>query len=314
MQHLERSIGVGAPVHRERELVGSGRDREVRPCGRRRRLHPRSAPPPAHGRAQIGREPVDGSGLRRLVLGARARKREERARGEARDNPRANGVRRSPSRGAGAWRRGFTHLTRLAFFLYTRFEFSASEDLGMNEPQFDPGAFYEFNLAQGAVRVRDGSRVIILSDNVLAPLVSVAVKDGDLKPVRRLGRQLGEMIQESLGGSATNLPPELVVGHAAGVLALFGWGKLTMERWGDAIVARLSQLPLLDDGSLGIAALLGGVFTELFGDEVACVPIGSEMGTFVLLHPSVAQDVWAWSKEGLDVGSIVGRLRRGDAS
>lgn len=184
----------------------------------------------------------------------------------------------------------------------------------MSEPQFDPGAFYEFNLAQGAVRARDGSRVIVLSDNVLAPLVSVAVKDGDLKPVRRLGRQLGEMIQESLGTSATSLPPELVVGHAAGVLALFGWGRLSIERWGDAIVARLSQLPILDDGSLGIAALLGGVFTELFGDEVACVPIGSEMGTFVLLHPSVAQDVWAWSKEGLDLGSIVARLRRGDAS
>ncbi len=177
----------------------------------------------------------------------------------------------------------------------------------MVEARFDPGGFYEFNLAQGAVRSRDGSRVLILSDTVVAPLVSAAVKAGDLTPVRRLGRQIGHMVAESLGGGALDRPPEAVLGHAASVLALFGWGRLGLERWGDALVASLGEPPDLDDDNLGVAALLGGIFSELAGREVACVPTDRQ-GRFVLVDPTVAEQVWSWSKGGDDLPAILGKL------
>jgi hypothetical protein len=181
----------------------------------------------------------------------------------------------------------------------------------MSEPRFDPGGFYEFNLAHGAVKARDGSRVLILSDNALAPLVSAAVKNGDLKAVRRLGRQLGHLVEGALSKPPASCSPEDVIGHAAGVLALFGWGRLSIERWGDALVVKLGALPVLDEGHLGVAALLGGLFSELGGAEVACVPIAQDVGTFVLLDPGVAEEVWNWSKEGLNTPAIVGRLQSG---
>ena len=174
--------------------------------------------------------------------------------------------------------------------------------------RFDPGGFYEFNLSQGAVRARDGSRVLVLSDSVVAPLVSAAVRAGDLTPVRRLGRQVGEMVKESLGTDVLESNPEAVLGHAASALALFGWGRLGFERWGDALVAVLGQPPALDEDNLGVAALLGGLFSELAGREVACVPTDRD-GTFVLVDPTVAEQVWSWSKGGDDLPAIVGKLR-----
>jgi len=182
----------------------------------------------------------------------------------------------------------------------------------MAEARFDPGGFYDFNLAEGAVRARDGSRVLVLSDNVVAPLVSAAVKNGDLTAVRRLGRQIGQLVSESLGASALEQSPETVLAHASSALALFGWGRLGMQRWGDALVASLAQVPTLDDDHLGVAALLGGLFSELGGREVACVPTDTS-GRFVLVDPSVAEQVWAWSKGGDDLPKIVGKLQ-GEAS
>jgi len=183
----------------------------------------------------------------------------------------------------------------------------------MAEARFDPGGFYEFNLAHGAVRTRDGVRVLVLSDSVVAPLVSAAVKNGDLTPVRRLGRQLGQLVESSLGSSVRDHSPEAVLGYTASVLALFGWGRLELTRWGDALVASVADLPELDDDYLGIAALLGGLFSELGDREVACVP-SAEPGRFILVDPAVAERVWAWSRDGDDLPSIIGKLAPGGAS
>lgn len=172
---------------------------------------------------------------------------------------------------------------------------------------FEPGGFFEFDLAKGAVTARGAGRVLVLSDGVVAPLVSAAVEAGDLTSVRKLGRQLGEVTANGIDGSAEALPAEAVLGAAADVLSLFGWGRLEVERWGDAMVARLTDPPRLDDEHLGVAALLGGVFSALAEEEVACVPV-SEDGTFLLVDPSVAQQVWKWSRGGDDVAAIVGRL------
>ena len=176
---------------------------------------------------------------------------------------------------------------------------------------FDPAGFYEFDLAQGSVRSRDGSRVILLSDHALAPLVAAAVASGDLKAVRRLGRALGQLVESSLSGEAREQGPDQVLSHCATVLALFGWGRLRAERWGRALVIHLDHSPTLDEGQLAVAALLGGMLSELGGDEVACVPIGDHGGVFLLLHPGVAEEVWNWSREGSDLAEIVGRLQRG---
>ena len=63
----------------------------------------------------------------------------------------------------------------------------------MADGTFDPGGFFQFDLAHGAVRTRGGARVLVVSESVLAPLINAAVANGDLTAVRSLGSQLGSI-------------------------------------------------------------------------------------------------------------------------
>jgi hypothetical protein len=172
---------------------------------------------------------------------------------------------------------------------------------------FDPVGFFEFDLAGGEVRIPSGQRVVVMSESVVAPLVGAAVRHGELTAVERWGRSMGEEVLRSLGGDVDSLTPEVVLGHVAAVIALFGWGRLHLERWGDALVARLDAVPRLDVEQRAIAALLGGLFSSLAHRDVACVPVSDE-GRFLLLDPQIAEEVWTWSRKGDDLPTIVGRL------
>ncbi|MDB4972496.1 MAG: hypothetical protein JWN48_837 [Myxococcaceae bacterium] len=178
---------------------------------------------------------------------------------------------------------------------------TASETRG-----FDPGGYFAFDLARGAVHTRHGERVLVLASDVLGPLVSTAVRQGDLTAVRMLGKRIGEDAARSLASDVKAAAPEAVTTHVNGMLSLLGWGTLTLERWGQALVLALEGAPSLDNERLGLAALLGGAFTSLGGRDVACVPVDGTR--FVIVHPSIAEAVWSWSKEHKDLASIIARL------
>lgn len=177
----------------------------------------------------------------------------------------------------------------------------------MSEPTFDPGAFFTFDLRGGQVATRGGRRVLVLTDTVLAPLVGAAVANGDLTVVRRLGRHIGEEVRASLGGNADDVPVDVVLGHLGGVLSLFGWGRIHLDRWGDALVARVEHAPVIDAEQLALAALLGGLFSSVTGRDVACVPVG-ETVEFILVAPGIAETVWGWARTGENIAGIVARL------
>ncbi len=171
---------------------------------------------------------------------------------------------------------------------------------------FDPEKFYAFDLARGSVSTRHGERVLVMASEAVATLVASAVKHGDLTGVRALGKRIGEEAASSLATDVRGATPEAVVTHAAGVLALWGWGALHLERWGNALVLVLEGAPDLDPGKLGHASLLGGMLTSLSGRDIACVPVSS--GRFVVVHPSVAEQVFSWSQEGSDLSQIIAKL------
>lgn len=176
----------------------------------------------------------------------------------------------------------------------------------MGEPAFDAGLFYEFDVSAGTVRSRGGNRVLVVSERVIRPLVEASLQKGDLTALRRLGKDIGEHVASFFDVPLADLSPEVVLGHAAGVLSLFGWGRLAFERWGSALVAVLEGAPALDEGRLGTAALLGGAVSALAGREVACVPV--EGASFLVVDPSIAEQVWSWAKEGVTLAELVGRL------
>jgi hypothetical protein len=174
---------------------------------------------------------------------------------------------------------------------------------------FDPGSYYAFDLARGSVVTKHGERVLVLSTATVGPLVSLAVKHGDLTAVRTLGKRIGEDATRSLGSDVQKATPEAVITHASGTLAVLGFGALTLERWGDALLIELAGAPPLDGEQLGLAALLGGLLTSLGGRDIACVPV-SGAGRFLVVHPQIAEEVWTWAKEGRSLPEIVSRLDR----
>jgi hypothetical protein len=102
------------------------------------------------------------------------------------------------------------------------------------------------------------------------------------------------------------LSPEAVLGHVSAVTSLFGWGRLTFERWGAGLVVALRDKPELDEDELGAAALLGGMFSEISQRQVSCVPTGDSK--FIMVDFEVAETVWSWFKDGADLSAIVGML------
>ncbi len=174
----------------------------------------------------------------------------------------------------------------------------------MDEPRFDPGGFWEFHLSGGAVRTRAGRRVVVLPEDIAAPLLRLALAQGDERMLAQLGAALGAEAVETLGGDVEARTAETVVGHLKSVVALFGLGRLSLERWGDALVVTLDGAPPLPADALG--ALLGGLFGALGGDAVRCVP--TEDGRFVVVHAEAAEAVRAWAAEGVGPGVIAARL------
>jgi len=180
----------------------------------------------------------------------------------------------------------------------------------MTQPSFDPGGFFEFDLAKGKVRVDGGPRVLLLSETVLGLLVRMAVEQNDLTAVRSLGSEFGPLVARSLGAQPGSLSPADVIAHVGGMISLFGWGSLRLEQWGDALVLHVEGLPPLDDDNLAVAALLGGMFSTLCATEVACVPIGLT-GRYMMVDPMIAEQVWTWARDGHELGAIVSKLSVG---
>ncbi len=173
-------------------------------------------------------------------------------------------------------------------------------------PPFDPAGFYEFDLEEGVVQTRSGSRVVVLVAEAVGPLVAAAVARGDLTAMRRFGRAVGGQVASSLGQEPASAPAEAVLGHLRPLFALFGWGKLRAERWGAALVLFVDDPPRLDEERLALAALLGGALSAASGRDVACVPVPGER--FLVVAPSVAEQVWRWAHEGSSFLEILARL------
>jgi len=185
---------------------------------------------------------------------------------------------------------------------------TAAGGSGAGSQAFDAGGFFEFDLATGSVKDRGGERVVVLTESVFTPLVQSAVASGDLTALRELGGALGERVK-AMVPSTQGASPSTVFDAVAGHLAVFGWGRLEVQRWGDALALRLNDAPAHDEHGLAVSALLGGVMSALGDSDAACVPVAD--GSFLLVAAEIAEEVWGWAQEVDDVSSLVTRLSGG---
>src|SRR5579859_5439759 len=108
----------------------------------------------------------------------------------------------------------------------------------MAHPPFDASKAVTFDLARGQIQKEDEPRVLI-SANALIQLCQAAGGDATAAFARGAGEAIGDAIAkrfERAGGDANGAPIDVIVDHLAGEIALAGFGSLTVERWGRALV------------------------------------------------------------------------------
>ncbi len=181
---------------------------------------------------------------------------------------------------------------------------------------FSLSQYFKVDLSEGVLRAGDNTRVLVVDHEILRDLIELSISRNDLSLIRKLGHRIGRDIWSSLqssGGASEEVFADEVLGRTSAFLAAFGWGTLSFEQWGDAVAVSIGSGPDFDEERLTAGAMLGGVFTALYGQEVACVPV-SASDRYLILSPSVAERVWGWAQDNASVAEIVGRLAVGEAA
>ena len=184
----------------------------------------------------------------------------------------------------------------------------------MTAPRFNPNSAVTFDLERGRVRVSDDENRLMVGADALLGLCQAASPDAQRAFGEKLGTSAGARVKEVLGDEKASV--ESFVDHLGGHLALLGLGSLSLERWGRALVFRLSNVPFEAAGDELLCRVLEGALKAAVGR--ACVGVilerkNAEVSVLITAEQG-AQRVQAWLKEGLSTAEALGRLHLGDAS
>src|SRR5262249_3726921 len=128
----------------------------------------------------------------------------------------------------------------------------------MANPPFDASKAVTFDLSRGQIQKEDESRLLV-SASALLTLCQAAGPDATSTFGHAAGVAIGEAIArrfERAGGDAKAAATETVIEHLAGELAVAGFGALSIERWGRALVLLVDRAPGGADGDKLLAPLL----------------------------------------------------------
>jgi len=192
----------------------------------------------------------------------------------------------------------------------------------METSTFDPTRAVVFDLARGQVALDGGGNLLLLPTEVVA----AACSQLDATVVRQIGSALGKqagvrargrLAQASgvgrEGGQAASLEAtalegltpealtlESIVEQLGGELSLGGFGALTLERWGQALVARIEGYPLAAQGQELLAGFIESALLVLAEREVTAHPLErtAQSLRFLLCSRAAAAKVKGWQLEG----------------
>jgi hypothetical protein len=181
----------------------------------------------------------------------------------------------------------------------------------MAAPSFDPKHAVRFDLPHGAVRAGGGGeRVLLIPTNALDDLVLSAPSEA----VQALGRALGSAIGRR---AASQVDPqrdsiEAFVTQLAGEAAVSGIGKLSVERWGRALVVVVEDSPLT--GTL-LAPLVAAAVESATDRHVATTLLSRDerIARILIGSDSGVSRVREWIASGLAWGEALARLHGGGA-
>jgi hypothetical protein len=192
----------------------------------------------------------------------------------------------------------------------------------MDTSTFDPTRAVVFDLARGQVALESGGALLLMP----ADVVATACAQLDPNVVRQLGtalgRQSGARVRTRLAHAAA-ATLEQIVEQLGGEISLGGFGSLTIERWGRALVARIDGYPLGGHGQELLGGYIEGALQTSVEREVTALPLErtAQSLRFLLCNKGVASKVKGWLLAGNSWGDALAGLHgapshgpRGDAA
>src|SRR5262249_25959249 len=140
----------------------------------------------------------------------------------------------------------------------------------MPNPSFDPAKAVTFDLPRGQIRDGGtGARLLVPAPALLA-LCATASPDAVAAFARDVGDAMGAAVArrfETQGRGVGSASVEAVTEHLGGELAVAGFGMLSVERWGRALVLCVDHGPAHADADKILGPLLAAAVTRATGKE-----------------------------------------------
>jgi hypothetical protein len=187
----------------------------------------------------------------------------------------------------------------------------------MANPPFDASRAVTFDLSRGQIQKEDEPRLLV-SANALLALCQAAGADATTHFAHTAGEAIGEAIARRFEGAGTDAKGaaiEAVVEHLGGELAIAGFGTLSLERWGRALVLVVDRGPGSSDGDRLLAPLLASAVSKATKVEARCVRLArdADRARFLITGPKGAEKVRDLLLSGVSWGEALVRLHPGAA-
>jgi predicted hydrocarbon binding protein len=217
---------------------------------------------------------------------------------------------------------------------------ASTHDLSMRSNYFAESAYWTHDSGRGTIRNRAGSRMLVVSDDLLVALVNTLNAElGDQSDavIASMGQDWGERaasrfadeMQQHYGKPLAQLPLSLFAASLAEGFRSFGWGTINIEfdRYAQGLVIVEMHEPMLGSVVRGadapveklVAAFLEGMFSHFAGMRLGCVQTdcracGAELSRFVLTIPERLDALAGSAANGKSHAMVVAELCRFEAN
>jgi hypothetical protein len=165
-----------------------------------------------------------------------------------------------------------------------------------------------FDLATGQVDTGTGERLLLIPLATLDEFAATAGVEMASRLARGVGVSIGKRLAQRLGSAdgvrAATL--ESFVTDFAREVALSGWGSLSLERWGKAMLISVDHAPVKERALM--AALIEGAIEAAAGSEVHGTLLTGEPVRVLLTSAHAASRARSWTAEGASAGEVIARL------
>jgi hypothetical protein len=183
----------------------------------------------------------------------------------------------------------------------------------MSNPPFDVSKAVTFDLSRGQIQKEGAEPRLLVSASALVALCSAAGPDAATAFARATGQSIGAAVAtrfDRAGGDAGRAAIDAVVEHLSGELAVAGFGRLSVERWGQALVLVVDYGPSSEQGDELLRALLGAAVAGAAKLDLECVRLAREgdRARFFIAGRRGAEKVRQWLGSGVSWGEALVRL------